>query len=205
MKAILYYIHDPMCSWCWGYKPTWDKLKAALPSQVTVTPLLGGLAPDNTEPMSVAMQQNLQQIWRQIEAKLGTRFNHEFWRQASPVRTTYPACRAVIAAQMQQQGEAMNEAIQQAYYLRAMTPHTEATHTLLAKELGLDVEQFLIDRKSERVEQEFARQRAQCQALGIASFPTLVLQAGEQYHLLELDYLSEVTTLNHIQAILNTL
>ncbi|MEF1187337.1 DsbA family protein, partial [Vibrio sinaloensis] len=22
-KAKLYYVYDPMCSWCWGYKPTW--------------------------------------------------------------------------------------------------------------------------------------------------------------------------------------
>ena len=26
-KATLYYVYDPMCSWCWGYKPTWDKVK----------------------------------------------------------------------------------------------------------------------------------------------------------------------------------
>ena len=54
MQAILYYLHDPMCSWCWGYRPTWLKLKAALPHYVQVEYLLGGLAPDNDEPMPVA-------------------------------------------------------------------------------------------------------------------------------------------------------
>ncbi|MDF4306582.1 DsbA family protein, partial [Vibrio parahaemolyticus] len=27
MDIKLYYVHDPMCSWCWGYKPTIEKLK----------------------------------------------------------------------------------------------------------------------------------------------------------------------------------
>ncbi|MBE8572891.1 DsbA family protein, partial [Vibrio sp. OPT46] len=31
MDIKLYYVHDPMCSWCWGYKPTLDKLKQQLP------------------------------------------------------------------------------------------------------------------------------------------------------------------------------
>ncbi|MCP4060185.1 MAG: DsbA family protein, partial [Pseudoalteromonas sp.] len=22
-QTKLIYVHDPMCSWCWGYKPTW--------------------------------------------------------------------------------------------------------------------------------------------------------------------------------------
>ncbi|MFT6977114.1 MAG: putative protein-disulfide isomerase, partial [Shewanella psychromarinicola] len=25
-NTTLYYVHDPMCSWCWGYRPTWDTL-----------------------------------------------------------------------------------------------------------------------------------------------------------------------------------
>lgn len=36
----------------------------------------------------------------------------------------------------------MLDAIQQAYYLRAISPHEEATHRQLAQELGLNVSQF---------------------------------------------------------------
>jgi putative protein-disulfide isomerase len=26
MKNILYYVHDPMCSWCWGFETTRQKI-----------------------------------------------------------------------------------------------------------------------------------------------------------------------------------
>ncbi len=199
MKGILYYIHDPMCSWCWGYKPTWDKLKSALSEDIQVEYLLGGLAPDNHEPMPQEMRVMLQQTWKRIESQLGTQFNYDYWTLAKPVRTTYPACRAVIAAQQQGAGEAMNQAIQQAYYLRAMTPHTESTHAQLAEELNLDVERFIQDCKSTDVEQEFKRQREFCQLLGVHSFPSLVLQLGEKYYVVKLDYVSELTSLKDIE------
>lgn len=201
MKRILYYIHDPMCSWCWGwgYKPTWDKLKAALPETIHVEYLLGGLAPDNDEPMPQDMRLRLQQTWKRIESQLGTQFNYDYWTFSEPVRTTYPACRAVIAAQQQGAGEAMNQAIQKAYYLRAMTAHTQSTHNQLAQELNLDVERFIHDCKSDSVEKEFARQREFCQLLGIHSFPSLVLQLGEKYYVVKLDYSSEMISLKDIE------
>lgn len=57
IQPILYYVYDPMCSWCWGYAPTWHKLKAALEgSGVMVKYQLGGLAADSNEPMPLEMQ-----------------------------------------------------------------------------------------------------------------------------------------------------
>jgi protein-disulfide isomerase-like protein with CxxC motif len=52
----------------------------------------------------------------------GTEFNFDFWTKCQPRRDTYKACRAVIAASQQNAEEAMIEAIQKAYYLRAMNP-----------------------------------------------------------------------------------
>ena len=51
MSAILYYAHDPMCSWCWAFRPVWLALLAQLPEGTRVQRLLGGLAPDTDEPM----------------------------------------------------------------------------------------------------------------------------------------------------------
>ncbi|OEF26839.1 DsbA family protein [Vibrio rumoiensis] len=203
MKAKLYYIHDPMCSWCWGYKPTWEKLKAQLPERIDVEYLMGGLAPDNTEPMPSEMKAMLEQTWRRIEAQLGTSFNYDFWQQCQPVRTTYPACRAVIAAQLQGKGEAMITAIQEAYYLRAMEPHVTNTHVLLAKELGLDVEQFSQDIVGDEVQTEFSRQLSFCQMLGAHSFPSLVLSVEEQFYAVPISYTSAEKTLQAIQQQLN--
>ena len=66
MTDTLYYVHDPMCSWCWGFAATLDSVLETLPEDVSVVHLLGGLAPDSNEPMPESMQQGLQQTWKQI-------------------------------------------------------------------------------------------------------------------------------------------
>jgi protein-disulfide isomerase-like protein with CxxC motif len=58
-QATLYHVHDPMCSWCWGFRKVWDQLRAALPSAVTVVNVVGGLAPDSNQAMPLEQRRNI--------------------------------------------------------------------------------------------------------------------------------------------------
>jgi putative protein-disulfide isomerase len=136
-QSILYHVHDPMCSWCWGYRRVWDELRSALPESVVVVNVVGGLAPDSDEPMPMAQRETIAGYWGRIAEETGAEFNFDFWQQCEPRRSTYPACRAVIAAARQGAEEAMIDAIQRAYYLRAMNPSNTSTLVQLAIELGL--------------------------------------------------------------------
>ncbi|MFT5706090.1 MAG: putative protein-disulfide isomerase [Oceanospirillaceae bacterium] len=49
--------------------------------------------------------------WKNIQELLGTRFNHDFWRENSPRNSTYPAYIAVIAVRWQNAEEQMILAI----------------------------------------------------------------------------------------------
>ncbi|MDJ0958853.1 MAG: DsbA family protein [Arenicellales bacterium] len=181
MAVVLYYAHDPMCSWCWAFRPAWDYVCQSLPGQINLVRLLGGLAPDSNEPMPEALQHMLQKIWRNIEARIpGTEFNFDFWSQCRPRRSTYPACRAVIAAvkQGQEHHETMTKAIQHAYYLQARNPSDESTLIALAEELQLDMALFKQDLNSTETHQELKRQIELCYQLGIPGFPSLVLRTG---------------------------
>ena len=51
----LIYVHDPMCSWCWGFRPTFERLCDALSGEATVMRLLGGLAADSDQHMPAEM------------------------------------------------------------------------------------------------------------------------------------------------------
>lgn len=98
----LYYVHDPMCSWCWAFRPVWTEIAQALPRHVIAERLLGGLAPDSELPMPESMRAYIETTWRKIqEVAPETPFNYEFWSRCKPRRPTYPACRAVIAAMRQ--------------------------------------------------------------------------------------------------------
>ncbi|WP_339673463.1 DsbA family protein [Dasania marina] len=202
-KVQLYYFHDPMCSWCWGYRSTLLRLKNKLPADIAWRAVLGGLAADSQQPMPQAMQQMLQATWRNIEQQLGANFNHDFWRLCQPRRSTYLACRAVLAAGRQQAAEDMVLAIQQAYYLRALNPSDDEVLIQLAGELGLDKAQFASELHSAHIEQLLQDDIVIAGSWPIAGFPSLVLVRDEEKIPLTLDYQDEDVTLRHLHALLH--
>lgn len=204
MSHILYYIHDPMCSWCYAFGPVWAKLLKRLPDSIQVERLLGGLAPDSTTPMNEAMRQRLEATWQRIEKSVpGTRFNFDFWRYCTPYRSTYPSCRAVIAATFQgeEYDESMNSAIQQAYYRQGRNPSLVSTLVELATELGLDQERFSQDLASARCEDELQRQLTVCKQMGVDSYPSLILSLDGSRWPIAIDYNDPAPTLETIELL----
>ena len=194
---ILYYIHDPMCSWCWAYRPTLERLRQQLPGAVEWRNLLGGLAPDSAEPMPEKTRKMVQAHWQRMKLELGTEFNFDFWTVCKPRR--YSSCRAALAAAEQGMEEEMILAIQEAYYLRAMNPSNEETLLTLAAELGMDAEAFRMSLLSAETEQELQAQISQARAWPIDGLPSLVLQTGQDIRLLPLDYRSCEVTMKAIR------
>jgi len=165
-----------MCSWCWAYRPILLQLRENLPEAIRWQNVLGGLAPDNEQPMPEQTRLMVQGHWKTIQSSVGTEFNFDFWTQCQPRRDTYKACRAVIAASMQQAEEEMIEAIQKAYYLRAMNPSEPETLADLAAELGLNRSLFVAEFFSTQTEAELQRQLSLRAKLNVRSFPSLVLE-----------------------------
>jgi len=179
MPVTLYYAHDPMCSWCWAFRSTWDHVSGAIAGNIKLVRLLGGLAPDTVEPMPEELQHMLRDTWRNIQARVpGTEFNFDFWSKCKPRRSTYPACRAVIAAcrQRGENHEPMTRAIQRAYYLEARNPSDDETLVALANDLHLDVDQFSRDLNSKETRRELDRHIVLCRHMNIPGFPALVVQ-----------------------------
>jgi putative protein-disulfide isomerase len=201
MKTLIY-VHDPMCSWCWGFEPTRRELFSKLAGDIGIRRLVGGLAPDSDQPMPETMQAYLQQTWRRIEQIIPeTRFNYDFWTRNTPRRSTYPANRAVIAARLQG-GEcdpAMTAAIQRAYYLEARNPSDKDTLIDLAGEIGLDTARFADDLLAASTQQMLLAEIGETRTLGMDSFPSLaVLVEGSLRHI-RLDYGNAEAMLREIE------
>ena len=182
-QSILFYIHDPMCSWCWGFNKTWQIVKQSVSNQVNIQCITGGLAPDSDDPMPQAMQTAIASYWQTIQQRIpGTEFNYDFWKKCHPRRSTYPACRAVLAAKTldAEKESAMILGIQHAYYLKAKNPSDIDTLVDVAEEVGLDRTAFEQKINDPEIEQlllnnlQFARQ------IGAHGFPSLFLVDYEQ-------------------------
>lgn len=201
--ATLFFYHDPMCSWCWGYRPVSDRLVSSLPDDVRLVKIVGGLAPDSDDPMPQNLLEGLPKAWHKIHELLGTEFNFDFWSKCKPRRSTYPACRAVLAAGNQDKYDPMIDAIQRAYYLRAMNPSDTETLELLAGELELDAEQFARDIRSAEIEAELKRQVDFSRQSPIDGFPSLVLDISGELIPVARDYEDPQPTLDHIKALMS--
>ena len=191
MQPILYYVHDPMCSWCWGFSRTLNELLASLPNEIVVRRLLGGLAPDTDSPMPVSMQQHIKNNWTRIEDTIpGVKFNFDFWTKNSPRRSTYPACRAVIAAR--QQGEKydvlITREIQKAYYQHALNPSDNIVLTELASNLNLLLEKFKKDLSLDETHEKLIEEINMAREIYANSFPNLVLKVESEFFSIPVDY-----------------
>jgi len=177
MQSLLYLIVDPMCSWCWGFQSAWQSFVEEIPSSVPIKFLMGGLAPDSDEPMDTKTKTYIQSAWRSVAKRTGAKFNHQFWAVCQPRRSTYPACRAVIAAGLQLNGSRGRyyEALQRAYFLDARNPSNYETLISLAKEIGLDPVQFQENIDSSFVQRTFREELNQVRSLGVSGFPTVIL------------------------------
>lgn len=204
-KNKLYYIHDPMCSWCWGFHPVLRQLEQQLKNKVNVQYVLGGLATDSQVPMPDKMQHFLQQTWRTIEKEIpDTHFNFDFWTQCQPRRSTYPACRAVIAAKKQDinSEKVIINAIQKAYYLKAKNPSDDDTLIEIANDLALDSELFKADLNSKETKNVLSQEIKFSQQLGVQGFPSLVFENKKGSTLLQIDYNNAEKILKQIDKLI---
>lgn len=204
-EATLYYVHDPMCSWCYAFRPVWMQVQQQLPENIRVQYVLGGLAPDSDLPMPPEIREYVQGQWHKIiEAVPGTVFNFDFWAKCQPRRSTYPACRAVLLAREQGRAyeAAMIQSIQDAYYREARNPSDISTLCELAQQIGLDADVFAanlhdnLTRKALLSEIRFAR------SIGGNSFPSLFLRHGSNISAVPHHYTNATVTLSSLNSFL---
>ncbi len=194
-----------MCSWCWAFRPSLLKLLSGLPKEIEFIRLLGGLAPDSEEPMPEETRLFVQGHWQAIQQQVPqTEFNYDFWNNCVPRRSTYPACRAVIAARYQGQklDDEMTFAIQRAYYLQARNPSDSSTLIALSEEVGMDKDKFASDIKSSATEEILLQEINECRRLKLNGFPGLLLINGETQNRIKPDYLNAKMMLEKINGLI---
>ena len=153
-----------MCSWCWAFKPTWDKVKGALLGLVKLDYLLGGLAPDSNQPMPIEIREYVRGNWKRIQEVIPeTKFNYDFWTSCEP--------------------------IQKSYYLEAQNPSNENELINIAKELGLNTDKFKMDLKSSQVNEILLDEIKLARSMDINSMPSLALQINGTLKGIDIDYL----------------
>jgi putative protein-disulfide isomerase len=138
--------------------------------------------------MPEQMKLTIAGYWQTIQDRVpGTQFNYDFWTQCQPRRSTYPSCRAVLAAKAQAKDsdeakvleQAMIKAIQEGYYLNARNPSDFDTLIAFAREIGLDAKRFELELNSESTIEKLNEEIQLSHSIGAQGFPSLILDSNK--------------------------
>ncbi len=151
--------------------------------------------------MPESLRSIIQANWRKIERTIPhIQFNYEFWEKNKPIRSTYPSCRAVLAAKKQKLvfENKMIQQIQTEYYKNAENPALNITLYNCAKQIGLNSELFRKNFTSQAIDDELHQQIEFTRELGVTSYPSLSLEINKQVLPIKIDYNDEQCMLNQI-------
>jgi len=180
-----------MCSWCYAFDRVLRQIEAGLPKSIKIEKILGGLAPDSIEVMPAPMAAMIERNWQQIEQTVaGVRFNFDFWKLSQAMRSTYPSCRAVLAAKTQgtEFENKMIAQIQSAYYQNAKNPSLDSILIKCAKQIGLNVQMFESDYGGELINELLLEQIQFSRSIGVSTYPSLCLEIDQNILPIMIDY-----------------
>ena len=183
MKLI--FAGDPMCSWCYGFGQELDALMALHP-ELPLQILVGGVRAGATDLLDDAGKQFRLTHWARVEEASGLPFNRDaFLARRNFVYDTEPVCRAVVAAQRLAPAAdqlAVFRALQRAFYVDGLdTTDGEVLAGVAVAELArqgvaLPASAFRAGWDDPATIAATAGQFAQVRAMGIRSFPALLLE-----------------------------
>lgn len=187
----LYYFADPMCSWCYGFAPVFEKLRAAYAHELDIRLVMGGLRPGQlAEPMTPARARVLRKHWREVEQMTGQLFDAAVLEREGFVYDTEPAAKAVIVMEMIAPAEAYAyyHDIQAQFYQGRRDITNAEVLAEIATRYGADNAQFLEVFASDTAHKETWGQFTFSASLGVKGFPALVLEEDGQFMLLMRGY-----------------
>lgn len=179
----LIYLADPMCSWCYGFGP---QLSALLEreSPIELRLVMGGLRAYNTRVMDAAMKRSTREHWQHVHEASGLPFSEALFARDDFIYDTEPACRAVVTFRAQAPGRALDyfHSVQKAFYAQGRDVTQADVLADCAAELGVPRETFLPAFRSDGMKEATRQDFALTQRLGVSGFPTLMMEHGDQLH-----------------------
>jgi putative protein-disulfide isomerase len=183
----LAYMADPMCSWCWGFSPVIEQLRADYADQLPFDVVMGGLRAGAVKPLTAGQRRIILHHWSEIAAYTGAAFATEHALPDGFVYDTEPACRAVVVARQMKSELAlpMLKTLHAAFYAEGRDVTRQDVLVELAAEAGLNAGSFEQAFDSEQARQAARSDFARAAEAGVTGYPSLcVTREGHSFPLI---------------------
>lgn len=172
----LWYIADPMCSWCWGFSPIIETIREIYKNQLQIELIVGGLRAGTTEPLHPSKRSEILQHWQNVQHRTSQPFKFENALPEDFIYDTEPACRALVTAATIDSDRvfALLHAIQNAFYAEQLDVTRTEILSQLAANVGIQPERFIATYNSDTLKLKTQQQFQQAVQWGVSGFPSLV-------------------------------
>jgi putative protein-disulfide isomerase len=185
LLQIVYYT-DPLCCWSWGFEPQWRKFLYEYAGQLDVRYCMGGLLPgwnnfhDSVNAVSKPIQMG--PVWMHAVQLSGMPMPQNIW-VTDPPASSYPACIAVKAAELQSSGagEGYLRMLREELMIGGRNISKQAVLIAVAERLAafepaFNRELFIDDLDNGRGKEAFRKDLQEVQYHRINRFPSLVVR-----------------------------
>jgi predicted DsbA family dithiol-disulfide isomerase len=181
------YYTDPLCSWSWAFEPVWRRFYFEYGDRLDLRYRMVGMIPDwmhYQDPINdVSRPVQMIPLWIQVRHISGMPLDERLWIE-DPPESSYPACVAVKAAELQSREAAQS-------YLRRLREAAMCERRNIARRDVLidvacgfteerpgliDVERFEGDLEGSEAREAFVEDIKQARYFGIGRFPALTLR-----------------------------
>ncbi|MGJ8592665.1 MAG: DsbA family protein [Aquaticitalea sp.] len=187
----LYYIGDPMCSWCWGISPQTNALQRyATQENIKFNLIMGGLRPGGGQAWDKSFKNYLEHHWKEVNKMSGQPFNFSLFEMEEFNYDTEPGCRAVVTAKTiaPEKTLAFYELVQYYFYAAAKDPKQLDFYKPICEKLDIDYkefsEKFTSDAMKAATEADFTKSRE----LGVRGFPTIIYRKKDKLYTIARGY-----------------
>ncbi|MBI3144690.1 MAG: DsbA family protein [Pseudogulbenkiania sp.] len=191
-NAVLHYLYDPLCGWCYGAAPLVTAARAIPGLGVA---LYGGgmMSGANRQPVSEALRNYVMPHDHRIAALTGQAFGSAYFdgllRDTGAVFDSTPPITAILAAEaLAGCGADLLKRLQIAHYVEGQRIADTEVLGQLAADIGLDPAAFAAEfarQNGAATQAHIAASRALLARVGGRGFPTFALQQGETLTLLD--------------------
>jgi putative protein-disulfide isomerase len=184
MNAVLHYIYDPLCGWCYGAEPL--ALAASKVDGLELRLHAGALWPEPTQ-LPEGTRRYIQQADARIAQMSGQPFGAAYLSglllDPSMILDSRPVIAAVLAAQSLDSSKALQmlKGIQHGHYEQGRRVVEHDTLCDIAVEVGLDRDAFAAALGAVAVDAHIDDSRRLMGTVGAQGFPTFVLQIDGEW------------------------
>ena len=185
--AVLHYIYDPLCGWCYAAEPIVEAAQEVLPVVMHGGGMVTG---DHRRQISPEFRDYILMHVERIKAFSGQTFSpaytDDFLGNNGEVMDSTPPTQAILAAQaLNEGGLAMLKRLQIAQYIEGQKIYDRTVIDAIAAELGYEAQAFAQayeQQAGEVVEQHYTKTHELMNFVNARGFPTLVLQKGQNLY-----------------------